>query len=136
MPGYYDKSLSAERLRQVYDLAPPRTRQYLSAEITHILKQIRPDDAVLELGCGYGRVLARLAEKAATVVGIDTSLSSLHYARRFLQNIPDCGLVCADAAYLPFRDKRFDCVICIQNGISAFKIDPRELIRESLRIRP
>jgi ubiquinone/menaquinone biosynthesis C-methylase UbiE len=134
MPGYYISTLSAERLRQVYDLAPPRTRQYLEAEIKHLLTQIGPADTVLELGCGYGRVLARLAEKTATVVGIDTSLSSLRYGRRFLQTSPDCGLVCADAGHLPFRDRSFDCVICIQNGISAFKIDPRDLIRESLRI--
>lgn len=134
MPGYYDSALSAERLKQVYDLAPPRIKQYLDAEIAHVLTRIGPADTVLELGCGYGRVLARLAGNAAVAIGIDTSLQSLTYGRSIHRQLTNCRFVCADAARLPFRDLTFDCVVCVQNGMSAFKIDPRELIRESLRV--
>lgn len=74
MTDYYTQKLSAERLRQVYEIAPPRVQQYLEVEIELVLSKIKPIDTVLELGCGYGRVLQKLIENAKTVVGIDTSM--------------------------------------------------------------
>ncbi|MCX8117488.1 MAG: methyltransferase domain-containing protein [Desulfobacterota bacterium] len=131
---YYTTQLSGERLRQCYDIAPPRVKQYLEAEIEHVLSQIDSSHLVLELGCGYGRVLERLAQKARKVVGIDTSWASLRLARERLAQLSHCFLLQMDAACLGFADRSFDRVVCIQNGISAFKVDPKELLRESLRI--
>ena len=39
-----------------------------------------------------------------------------------------------DAIDLKFSDNYFDTVICIQNGISAFKVDPLKLFKESIRV--
>jgi 2-polyprenyl-6-hydroxyphenyl methylase/3-demethylubiquinone-9 3-methyltransferase len=39
-----------------------------------------------------------------------------------------------DAVRLGFLDGAFDRVVCIQNGISAFHVDARALVRESLRV--
>jgi 2-polyprenyl-6-hydroxyphenyl methylase/3-demethylubiquinone-9 3-methyltransferase len=132
--SYYSEHLSADRLRQCYELAPPRVRQYLEAEIQHVLSRIRPDDAVLELGCGYGRVLARLAPHARRVVGIDSSPASLALGRALLRDRPNCELLEMDAGDLAFSDGSFDVVVCIQNGISAFKVEPGRLLREALRV--
>jgi len=74
---YYSDFLAAESLRRCYEIAPPRVARYLKAEIEHVLAVIKPSDAVLELGCGYGRVIGRLLGKARKVVGIDTSKASL-----------------------------------------------------------
>ncbi len=131
---YYSDKLSADRLRRCYALAPPRVQQYLVAEIDHTLNQIQRNSVVLELGCGYGRVLEPLTAKAGTVVGIDISLSSLVLAREFLPATADYFLACMDASRLAFHDQTFDAVICIQNGISAFHLDQRGLIEESLRV--
>ena len=60
MPGYYTERLAAERLRACYDLATPRTKAYLEAEIEFVLAKTTPSTLALELGCGYGRVLERL----------------------------------------------------------------------------
>lgn len=65
------------QLKRVYDIAPPRVSQYLDAEVIHVLKKIRPADLVLELGCGYGRILPTLAESARWVAGIDITAPSL-----------------------------------------------------------
>ncbi len=134
MDGYYAQRLSAERLRKCYDIAPPRVRQYLAAEIDYVAERIRPADVVLELGCGYGRVLEKLTDKAALVIGIDTSRPSLELAQELLGNVSNCRLVRMDAGALGFRDRVFDVVACIQNGISAFKVDERVLIAESIRV--
>ncbi|HUV30795.1 MAG TPA: class I SAM-dependent methyltransferase [Acidobacteriota bacterium] len=122
------------QLKRCYEIAPPRVRQYLEAEVQHVLGYLREDHLVLETGCGYGRILPALASRAATVVGIDTSLSSLLLGREMLADLPDCHLACMDAARMAFRDDVFDCVVCIQNGISAFHVDRETLIRECVRV--
>ncbi|MCX6567334.1 MAG: class I SAM-dependent methyltransferase [Candidatus Aminicenantes bacterium] len=134
MADYYAERLSAERLRRCYEIAPPRVRRYLQAEIDHALTKIRPGDAVLELGCGYGRIMAGLAGKAGRIVGIDTSRASLAAGRERLASFSNCLLIQADAVRLPFPGRSFDAVLCLQNGISAFHVDPERLIEESLNV--
>lgn len=134
MEGYYTKKLSAWRLRKCYEVAPVRVKRYLEAEIEFVWDRLEPSDLLLELGCGYGRVLQKLAVKTRGVVGIDTSFDSLQLAREILGNSPSCYLFNMDAIELGFRDRQFDMVICIQNGISAFKVDQRRLIKEAIRV--
>jgi len=132
--GYYSQKLSAERLRKCYEIAPPRAKRYLEAEIEFVLNKITPSAMVLELGCGYGRVLQRLAAKARKVVGIDTSYGSLVLARDMNGDTPLYELCQMNAVELGFRDREFDMVVCIQNGISAFKVNQRELMKEAIRV--
>ena len=133
MKGYYSDKLSADRLRQVYDLAPDRIRQYLEAEIRFVREKIKPYDLVLELGCGYGRGLDKLAEKTQKVVGIDTSLDNLYMARKS-ERFSSLWLVAMNAVKLGFCNRCFDVIVCIQNGISAFNVNQEDLIREALRV--
>jgi len=130
---YYRSRLAAEKLKICYAIAAPRVRQYLEAEIAHVLREIAGAQIILELGCGYGRVLQRLAPAVELAVGIDNSIDSLLSAQEYLTGTDNCRLFCMDAAATAFRDGQFDCVICIQNGISAFHVDRLALIRESLR---
>jgi SAM-dependent methyltransferase len=134
MQEYYRERLHAQRLERAYAIAPPRVRQYLDAEIDHVLKLVAPEDVVLELGCGYGRVLEPLARRARLAYGIDTSFESLLRARELLVSRGNVRLVRMDAARLGFRDASFDRTVCIQNGISAFHVDMRDLLRESARV--
>ncbi|MFH0989173.1 MAG: class I SAM-dependent methyltransferase [bacterium] len=134
MNDYYIERLSAERLQCCYDIAPQRVKQYLEAELNFVLDRIRAVDLVLELGCGYGRIIPSLAKKARWVVGIDTSISSLLHGQESLPGTSNCFLIQMDAAQLSFRDGIFDVVICIQNGVSAFHADQEHLLRESIRV--
>lgn len=118
----------------VYEVAPPRVRQYLRAEIDHVCGKIERGDTVLDLGCGYGRALPAFSRIAGITVGIDTSYSSLISALDLTRDLPGCHIACMDATYLAFPDRCFDKIICIQNGLSAFQADQRELIRESIRV--
>lgn len=134
MNDYYKDNLSARRLQRVYQIAPPRIQQYLRAEVEHVLSYIHPGNTVLDMGCGYGRIMPALAEMEGLVVGIDTSLSSLLLAKDLLQDKPNCQIACMDAIHPAFPDQTFDRVICIQNGISAFHVDKRALVEESIRV--
>jgi len=131
---YYAEKLCGLRLKRVYDIASRRVRQYLDAETAHVVGKIKPGDTVLDLGCGYGRIIPHLAKKAKAVIGIDSSIESLRLGRETLINIPNHYLFCMDAASLGFEKNVFDVVICIQNGISAFHVDQTRLISESVRV--
>ena len=132
-PGYYEKKLAAERLQQVYAIASARVRQYLNAEINFVCHRIQPGDRVLELGCGFGRVLKTLGQATHLIFGIDTSLESLQLARR-LAGAPGYHLALMNAVQTGFTEDAFDLTVCIQNGISAFNVDSDDLIKESVRI--
>jgi 2-polyprenyl-6-hydroxyphenyl methylase/3-demethylubiquinone-9 3-methyltransferase len=134
MTRYYAEKLSGVRLQRCYEVASPRVRQYLEAEIQQVLRRLRPTDLVLELGCGYGRVALRLAEVARRVVGIDVARESLLLARELAGSEPRCEFALMDAVALAFADRRFDAVVCVQNGICAFGCDPRTLVAEALRV--
>jgi SAM-dependent methyltransferase len=132
--GYYSQKLAGIRLRQCYEIAPTRVKRYLRAEIDHLLNRIGRGDAVLELGCGYGRVALELARLAGRVVGIDTAVESLALARELAAGNPKCEFLEMDALALEFADAKFDAVACVQNGICAFGVDPLRVVREALRV--
>lgn len=128
MTSYYDDTLSGERLKRCYELAPPRVQAYLTAEVEHVCARLGAADRVLELGCGHGRVLRELAVVAREAVGIDTSLASLQAARGYLAGAGNVRLAAMDASAPGFRCGEFDLVCCVQNGISAFHTDERGLL--------
>ena len=133
MTGYYARKLSAERLRRCYALASERVQRYLLAEIECVLERIAPEHSVLELGCGYGRVLQHVAPHSNVVFGIDTAFDSLCMAKDIVRS-PSCALFQMDAGMLGFSRHCFDVVVCIQNGISALNVDPEALLREACRV--
>ncbi len=134
MTGYYKKNLAGDRLRRAYELAPPRVQQYFEAEIAHVIGKLQATDTVLELGCGFGRVLRRLAPYTGAIIGVDTSEASLQAAREYCEGMSNVRLLRMNAEELGFVDGSFDKVICIQNGISAFHLDPAGWVKESVRV--
>jgi 2-polyprenyl-6-hydroxyphenyl methylase/3-demethylubiquinone-9 3-methyltransferase len=109
-------------------------QQYLEAEINFVLQHLGGSEQVLELGCGYGRVIRELQEKASYVLGIDTCWESLLLAQRLLGGNRKCGLAQMDATTLGLRDGEFDLVVCVQNGIAAFGVDQERLVGEAIRV--
>jgi len=109
MKGYYEEKLSSEKLLKVYKIAPPRVQQYLKAELSYVLEKISSKDVLLDLGCGL-------------------------MGKEMLNGVSNCLLIEMNAIKLGFLDNSYDVVICIQNGISAFHVDQKKLIRESIRV--
>lgn len=134
MSSYYERALSGTRLQQCYELAPVRVRQYLAAEIEFVLRRVHATDRVLELGCGYGRVLGVLAGRALRAVGIDNCVDNVRMAWEFVSSAKRYAVAVMDAAHLAFGDRRFDLVVCIQNSIGVFEVDPTAVVREGLRV--
>lgn len=54
-----------------------------------LTRMVGPDGAVLELGCGTGRIAIPLAEAGLSVVGVDSSPAMLAEARRRAASLPE-----------------------------------------------
>jgi 2-polyprenyl-6-hydroxyphenyl methylase/3-demethylubiquinone-9 3-methyltransferase len=133
MNNYYSDRLNSYNLKRCYEIASERIKQFLEAEIKYSLSKINSQDRVLDLGCGYGRIAGRIAGNAKEVVGIDISKDNIDLAKRLFKSE---GLYFfeMDAQELKFENNYFDVTLCLQNGISAFKIEPARLIKEALRV--
>lgn len=88
---------------------------------------------VLEVACGAGMGLGRLAAAARQVVGADHSWNLLSIARRhYGRRVP---LVRLDGARLPFRDSSFDVIVLYEalyylTSPERFVAEARRLLRE------
>ena len=68
------------------------------------------------------------------LVGIDTSYDSLRMGMETLSDHGTIHLFQMDAGRLGLSSKSFDVTMCIQNGISAFRLDPLVLVSEAIRV--
>jgi SAM-dependent methyltransferase len=91
-----------------YDAMAVRMKKYLDALDAPLLSISR--GVTLELGCGSGRFLAKLAARAevARVVGLDIAEQMLRAASTTARAV----LVRSQAECLPFADASFDSVVC------------------------
>jgi ubiquinone/menaquinone biosynthesis C-methylase UbiE len=133
-PSYYSRLLSAERLKQCYDTASPRIRQYLEKEVNFVIRHLTPVDIVLDVGCGYGRIIPQLAQYAKFVMGIDVSRETVRFGKEFIKKVPNGLMLEMNAKEMSFTDNFFDVTLCIQNGLSAFHVDPAAIIQECVRV--
>jgi tRNA (uracil-5-)-methyltransferase TRM9 len=85
------------------------TREYPWPEVESFVDDTDPVTLGLDIGCGNGRHVEVLAERADRVVGLDASRGLLRAARHRRADRAwafDADLVQGDAATLPLRDDR------------------------------
>lgn len=94
---------------RIYDIRYSREQE---AKYEVILDRIspKPDDVVLDDGCGTGLLLHRLN---AHLIGLDFSHKLLEEARSRLRDKPGTHLVQADADHLPFRPSVYSLVFAV-----------------------
>ena len=103
--------------------------------LSHV--SIKPSDKILDVGCGGGRTINKLAEmaNAGKVYGIDYSDDSVAAARRGNAGWIDIGRVeiqGGSVSQLPFADNTFDLVTAIETHL--FWPDLVNDFREILRV--
>jgi len=96
----------------VYDV------QYLgeqNAKIEYALSstELKPNEVVLDLGCGTGFLFQHINKSIRLLVGLDISSKALREAKKRTKNMPNIVLVRADADNTPFPDCIFDRVFAI-----------------------
>ena len=92
---------------------------------------LRPGVRALELGCGTGVFLARVAPCGASITGIDLSLDLLAKARARMSGTGNVVLVRGNAERMPFPDGSFEAVY----GSSILHhLDLERALAEALRL--
>jgi len=107
------------------------------AWIAQRVEQYAPT-SILEVGCGYGKLLRALRERITTpLVGVDFSRTQLSLARRYVGDLPDVTLLQGDGSRLPFPDDTFDLVltsaVILHNRSETAEAIRRELLRVARR---
>jgi len=96
----------------------------------YLKKYLNPKqtDLILDIGCGMGHSLDYLNKFSNNLIGIDTDLTSLTYAKKTTQ----AKYLLSKAEKMPFKDNTFDKII-IFNVLEHIKYD-QEAIREMKRV--
>jgi SAM-dependent methyltransferase len=97
--------------------------------------ELRPDDELLDVGCGSARLLAEHAARCRFVAGIDASEIQVGMARKRLAEriaAGDAEIVLGDAMALPWQDGRFSVVSSL--NCLKFVPDPGKALREMHRV--
>jgi ubiquinone/menaquinone biosynthesis C-methylase UbiE len=72
---------------------------------------VKKEDVILDLGCGWGRVLKPVLDRGGRAVGCDISGHMLYLAKKHLQKNGYAPLlVRGDGTLLPFKDGAFDMI--------------------------
>ncbi len=87
---------------------------------------------VLDVGCGAGRLLARLAGQGIEVIGVDKSPQMVQAAQRYLHRKQETGIViCADARRLPLPDESIGTII---NTFATSYVKEEQTWKEYVRV--
>lgn len=111
-----------------------RWRHYLAATTERTVNALaaRPRERILDVGCGTGLALARIAAEMPTarLAGIDLTPEMLAYARRRLPAA--AHLAHTDARRLPFADASFDAALSL--SMLHYLDDPAAALSEMTRV--
>lgn len=113
----YGNSYTPGKVHQV-----PPVREWVETICDRIAK-LNPKRA-LELGCGNGMILLRIAKLCERYVGTDLSVNAIDFVRDIVTKhpnflLPQCGLDTAGAhEAMRFAKEKLDTVIC--NGVSMY----------------
>jgi ubiquinone/menaquinone biosynthesis C-methylase UbiE len=111
----------AERYLASKDLEDPTT---LSA-LEELTRELPPDAAVLDLGCGAGVPATSWLARRFAVTAVDFSAKQLELARK---NAPSASFVKADMTDLEFAPETFDAVVALHSIIHVPRAEHHALV--------
>jgi len=85
------------------------------------------------LGCGDGRILKLIAPITKKIFGVDYDETAIEHAKKNLIEIPSVKIIQANEKNIPFEDKSFDMVLCI-DVFHNFGEDKQAILDEMKRV--
>ncbi len=76
------------------------------------LLEVRRSKTILDIGCGDGYLLCRVANRGLKCFGVDISENATKLAQLRLSNT-DSKILCSDGEFLPFKSQLFDYVTAL-----------------------
>lgn len=120
-PAAYDAWYRTPRGRWIGDIEYRLLRRQLA---------LRPDETILDAGCGTGYFSRRMVQDGHPIVGVDLDPAAAAYARA--SRAPSLSCVVANMTALPFADRSFDCVISVTS--LCFVENEAQALKEILRV--
>lgn len=101
------------KVKQDYEITAQEfsdTRFRVWKELIAFQKYLKPNDNVLDLGCGNGRLYELFKNQSINYIGADNCQTLIGLAKK---KYPQVKFILADALNLPFKDNEFDSVFSI-----------------------
>ena len=123
-----------KKLAKSYNFRFP---SYLKVTTDKVVKiaSIAPGGKILDLGCGTGELLFKLAKKYPAVselVGIDISEEMLKRAKSKLDFFKTVSLHLGDIEKIEYPDEYFDLIVSV--GVMHYIRNPESMTKEALRV--
>jgi 2-polyprenyl-3-methyl-5-hydroxy-6-metoxy-1,4-benzoquinol methylase len=96
------------------------------------IQELGARGSLLDVGCGDGCLMARVAPWIERVTGIDSEANAIRWAREKLREFPNCEPIHSACYDLPFPEGSFD-VVTSADVIEHLK-DPAHHLREICRV--
>jgi ubiquinone/menaquinone biosynthesis C-methylase UbiE len=112
----------------------PSYKTWFEDEKRFLIKNIRKNTKILEVGCGNGRSLKDISKVTKNLTGIDHDKTAVQNAKINLKEIKNSKILLADAKKIPFKDKTFDAVLCMGNTFANFYNDKYIILSEMKRV--
>lgn len=112
--------------QDTYDAIAPlfsSTRGYLWDELKHFASFVKDGDAILDIGCGNGRLYQAFKDLQVSYTGIDQSEGLIKIAK---EKVPEGTFVVADMTSLPFEDESFENIFSIASFHHLSSVAQRE----------
>lgn len=76
------------------------------------LVQIKPNDVVLEMGCGFGRSLPFLHNRSKNLYAVDISEAMIEAAKENYTHLEGINFFVTESENTPFENNFFDVIVC------------------------
>ena len=127
------------KVKSAYDKIADKfsqTRTYNWPSVNHLIDYISPEDSVLDLGCGNGRLYQLLTDKSIVYTGFDISKELIEIARTNYGKLPNVEFIIGDMSQaLPFGNNFFNTTYMIASFHHLPKREDRiNLLQELKRV--
>lgn len=109
-------------------------KQLAKKEEEFVVKFLRKDFRVLEIGSGSGRLLKIVAPYVKEAIGIEYEYLQVKDAEKFLQNTNNVKVVFTHAQNMPYPDNHFDLTFCVFNTLGNQNNDKFRVLQEMKRV--
>lgn len=109
-------------------------RTFLRAEIPYLKTHLKKGTRVLDVGCGYGRVLKCLRNGSWELWGMDNSRNELRQAKHYIGRAPNVHLVLGDVRNTGFPRGFFDAAYVTGNTFGNLGRSKVPVLKEFTRI--
>jgi len=108
-------------------------KEYFDYEYEYLKNNLSKNILALDIGCGDGRTIKKLAKYTKKFIGIDNDEIAVTDSKKFLGKISNTEIILEDAENTDFKDKTFDLIFTGLTFVN-FNTSREKILKEIKRI--